>query len=38
MPTLRAPSRFLTPAVAVAREAGREIMAIYHTNFRVGRK
>jgi len=38
MPIMKEPSRFLGPVVALAAEAGRKILEIYHSDFRVGRK
>jgi 3'(2'), 5'-bisphosphate nucleotidase len=38
MPIAKDPSRYLKPAVALALEAGRKIMEIYRSDFRVGRK
>jgi len=35
---MKAPSRFLEAAVALAVEAGAKILAVYHSAFRVGRK
>lgn len=38
MPITKDPSRHLKPAVELAMEAGRKIMEIYRSDFRVGRK
>lgn len=38
MPIRKEPSQFLEQAISLAREAGRRIMDIYETDFRVGSK
>jgi len=38
MPIMKEPSRFLKPVVELAIEAGRLIMEVYETDFRVGAK
>lgn len=38
MPIMKEPSRFLKPVVALAVEAGRKILEIYHSDFRIGFK
>jgi 3'(2'), 5'-bisphosphate nucleotidase len=38
MPLRKEPSRFLDPIVALAKEAGRRILEIYESDFRVGAK
>lgn len=38
MPILKEPSRFLEPVIALAVEAGRKILEVYHSDFRVGFK
>ena len=38
MPIMKEPSHLLEPVISLAREAGRRILEIYHSDFRVGRK
>jgi 3'(2'), 5'-bisphosphate nucleotidase len=38
MPIMKEPSRFLKPVVALALEAGRKILEIYRSDFRIGHK